>query len=67
MEFFHINGDTENGIAYNPVELKRICDFFKLDVLKMRLSTNTSPRPAEWTFENGEGFVVSPLINPVKE
>lgn len=22
---------------------------------------------AEWTFENGEGFVVSPLINPVKE
>lgn len=59
--------DTENGIAYNPVDLKRICDFFKLDVLKMRLSTNTSPRPAEWTFENGEGFVVSPLINPVKE
>lgn len=59
--------DTDNGIAYNPVDLKRICDFFKLDVLKMRLSTNTSPRPAEWTFENGEGFVVSPLINPVKE
>ncbi len=58
---------NEKGIAFNPVYLKRICDFFKLDVLEMRLSCQPDPRPAEWEFENGEKFVVTPLVKAIKE
>lgn len=58
---------NEKGIAFNPVELKRICDFFKLDVLEMRLSCQPDLRPAEWEFENGEKFVVTPMVKAIKE
>lgn len=58
---------NDKGIAFNPVELKRICDFVKLDTLEMRLSCQTGPRPAEWEFENGEKFVVTPMVKAIKE
>lgn len=58
---------NDKGFAFSPANLKRICDFFKLDTLEMRLSCQPDPRPAEWEFENGEKFVVTPMIKAIKE
>lgn len=67
MKKKYIVVDKETGLAFVAKTLKKLCDFFKCDVLSLRLSTQENKRLAECTFDNGEKFIVTSLSNPVKE